>query len=75
MQKSKPSARVERWVLRLQAYHFKVVYRLDKTNIADALSMLNCGFQDNDGEDYDFINAVVENSASCTLTPAEIEKA
>ena len=73
--KSKPSVRVERWVLRLQAYQFKVVYRPVKTNIAHALSRLNCGFQSNDGEDYDFVHAVVENSFPCALMPAEIEKA
>lgn len=33
------------------------------------------GFQGNDGEDYDFVHAVVENSVPCALTPAELEKA
>ena len=33
----KPSARTERWVLRLQCHDYKVVYRPGKTNIADAL--------------------------------------
>ncbi|XP_022791503.1 uncharacterized protein K02A2.6-like [Stylophora pistillata] len=74
-QKSKPSAGVERWVLRLQTYHFSVVYRPDKTNIADALSRLNCGFQSDDGEDYDFVHTAVERSVPCAFTPAEIEKA
>ena len=34
---SKTSARIERWVLRLQGYDYKVVYRPGKVNIADAL--------------------------------------
>lgn len=38
--KSKPCARIERWVLRLQSYRFKVVYKPGKNNIADPLSRL-----------------------------------
>ena len=38
---SKPSARIERWVLRLQSYDFDVVYKPGSTNIADVLSRLN----------------------------------
>ena len=37
--------------------------------------MLNCGLQSNDGEDYDFVHAVVRNSVPFALTPAEIKKA
>lgn len=39
-QKSKPCARIERWVLRLQSYKYKVVYQPGKTSIADPLSRL-----------------------------------
>lgn len=37
---SKPCARIERWVLRLQSYKFKVIYKPGKNNIADPLSRL-----------------------------------
>ena len=48
--KSKPSARIERWVLRLQPYHFTVTYKPGKENIADTLSRL---LQKGEGEDFD----------------------
>ena len=35
---SKPSARIERWVLRLQPYAFKIQYRSGRENAADYLS-------------------------------------
>lgn len=38
--KSKPCARIERWVLRLQSYTFDIRYSPGKDNIADPLSRL-----------------------------------
>ena len=50
---SKPSARVERWVLRLQPYSYKVCFVASRDNIADGLSRLttlraseNCRYDD-----------------------------
>ena len=65
---------MERWVLRLQACDFKVIYRPGRTNIADSLSRLNCGVHCDVGEHYDFVRAVVEKSVPSALTPAEIER-
>ena len=38
--KSKPCARIERWVLRPQPYEFKVIHLPGKNDIADPLSRL-----------------------------------
>ena len=38
--RSKPCARVERWVMRLMGYNFNVIYQPGKKNIADPLSRL-----------------------------------
>lgn len=37
---SRPTARIERWLLRLQAFRFRVIYRKGSSNIADTLSRL-----------------------------------
>lgn len=39
-QRSKPCARIERWVLRLQAFRYRIVYYPGKSNITDPLSRL-----------------------------------
>ena len=72
---SKPSARIERWVLRLQGYNFKVIYRPGKTNIADALSKLNSMDQkDPSGEGADFVRVIVQESTPMTMTAREVER-
>ena len=38
--KSRPCARIEQWVLRMQPYNFKVIYKPGANNIADSLSRL-----------------------------------
>lgn len=56
---SKPCARIERWVLRLKGYNFKVVYRSELTNVADALPRLNLDHVDHK-EEYDYERVIIE---------------
>jgi hypothetical protein len=51
--KSKPNARIQRWVLRLMPYNYTIRYMPGKQNIADALSRLigktgNSGKEENE---------------------------
>ncbi|XP_055590161.1 uncharacterized protein LOC129742304 [Uranotaenia lowii] len=75
--KSKPCARIERWVVRLQAY--KVIYRPGKTNVVDPLSRL--AIKDNYcGKTFDecvesYVNWVASNATPVALKITEIEEA
>ena len=72
---SKPSARIERWVLRLQCHDYKVVYRPGKTNIADALSRMNqSNSKDLSSEKEDIVRFVATEATSVALTTREIER-
>ena len=72
---SKPSVRIERWVLRLQGYNFKVIYRPGKTDIANALSRLNSLNQkDCSGEKADFVRVLALESTPVAMTAKEVER-
>lgn len=65
--RSKPCARIERWVLRLQAYNFRVVYRPGKTNIADCLSRLCPTDSPKPFDDEYHINQIVHLARPCAI--------
>lgn len=72
--RSKPCARIERWVLRLQSFKYKVIYKAGKSNIADPLSRL-CEFQTTtpfDEESENYIRSIQESAA---IDLNEIEQA
>lgn len=70
---SRPCARIERWVLRLQAFRFKVKYRSGKANLADPLSRLTV----KDAEPFDEESDIYINEIkmSAALDISEVEKA
>ena len=71
---SRNSARIERWVLRLQPYKFRVLYV--PGNIADSLSRLvvKGGLSGHDDAE-EFIRFVAETSALVAIPIREIEDA
>ena len=75
--RSKPSLRIERWVLRLQNYHLVVKYKPGNENIADPLSRLVKPKEQNktqQDEVESYIYSVVRGAVPCALTPREIEE-
>ena len=72
---SKPSARIERWVLRLQCHNFKVVYQPGKANIADALSRMNQKNPKDCSSEKEDIQFVAIEATPVALTTREIERA
>lgn len=71
--RSKPCARIERWVLRLQSFDYEVVYEPGITNLADALSRLSPSEPksfDDEGEEY--IQLIIKSPAPIAVAPEEI---
>lgn len=75
--KSKPCARIERWVLRLQSFRYIVKYTSGKSNIADVLSRLSLetGIEkpfDEDTEHY--VAQIVEFATPIAVRLSEINE-
>lgn len=74
--RSKPCARIERWVLRLQAYTYDVEHIPGNANIADAISRLSLSSPEHFDEPVDaFIRTVAEQSAVAAIEFGDIVKA
>ena len=75
--RGKPHARIERWVLRLQQYQYKIKYMPGKTNPADVLSRLPLPNQATReraiAEDY--INAILTYAIPCAMSRNDIASA
>ncbi len=74
--KSKPSARIERWVLRLMPFKFKVHHVSSTQNIADCLSRLNkIPALSHEGEETEeYIRAVAVIATPQAMNTREIER-
>ncbi|KAK3733402.1 hypothetical protein QZH41_002706 [Actinostola sp. cb2023] len=77
--KSKPCARIERWVLRLQPYKFKVTYIPGKQNVADPLSRLTQMGEDRPSPEEigaeEFVRFVATTATPQAMTTREVEEA
>ena len=72
---SKPSAWIERWVLRLQPYNYQVCYMSSTKDIADTLSKLTKIVASNQSQDDDeYLRMVELHAPPAALKIKEIER-
>ena len=70
-----PSARIQRWILRLQEFCFKVIYKPGKNNIADPLSrFVDTNIRNSRKEDIEDSNllAIISESTTPAVTIDEV---
>lgn len=71
--RSRPCARIERWVLRLQAYNYDIEHIRGSANIADALSRLSVNIPEQfDAATNEYIRNVAEQAIPVALSMTEI---
>lgn len=70
---SKPCAKIERWVLRLQSFKFKVIYRKGSSNIADPFSRL-CVLNEEKSFDNDCEAYILAIQESAAIDVSEIDR-
>ena len=76
--RSRPCARIERWVFRLQPNDFSVIYRPGRENIADPLSRLLHRKVEPDNHQRcteEYVRFVAVSATPTALTTREIEEA
>ena len=74
---AKASARIERWILRLQPYNFAIVYKSGAENPADYLSRhpTTKSIRKQEKMTEEYINFIVDSSILKSMTLAEVIKA
>lgn len=72
--RSRPSARIERWILRLQNFDFDTRYEPGDRNVADAFSRL-CPFQINQVLETDTVSWITPYMQPCRISKNELERA
>ena len=76
--RSKPCARIERWVLRMQPYKFKVKYQPGPKNIADPLSRLVSSMENGSkcsSQAEEYVRFVAVSATPNAVTTREVEEA
>ena len=72
----KPSARIERWQLRLQPNNFNIIYHKGSENISDFISRIKDLLPPSSEKDKteDFIKFIAVNASPKSITLEEIKK-